>query len=113
MYIIHTHFYSNSKTPYSKVCITIYGEELSKQRKATYFLPKNVKSFPYFKKAGKYSTFMTLGRNAAPLARQLIKNNENKMLRLMVTFLHILAKKLTGERKIIKTDDLYKISELD
>lgn len=48
MYIIHTRFYSNSKTPYSKVCITIYGEELSKQCKATYFPPKKCKVISTF-----------------------------------------------------------------
>lgn len=50
MYIIHTHFYSNSKIPCSKVFTTTYGEELSKQCKAAYFLLK-MSCCLYIKKA--------------------------------------------------------------
>lgn len=52
--------------------------------------PKNVMSFVHFKKAGKCFALMILGRNHYLPA--LLKNNEDKMLRLTITLLHILGK---------------------
>lgn len=47
-------------------------------------------SFVHFKKAGKYFILTTLGRNHYLPA--LLKNNEDKILRLTITLLHILCK---------------------
>lgn len=71
MYIIHTHFYANSKIPYSKVYITTYGEELSKQCKATYFFLKMSCHFYILRKLIIF-VFLTR-RNTVPLPSSFIK----------------------------------------
>lgn len=91
MLIIHTHFYSNSKIPYSKA-VSQYVEK-SKAVQSNLLPSKNVLSFLHFKKAG-YFIFMTLVGNTAQLPSSFI-NRENKMLRLTITLLHIMDKNTT------------------
>lgn len=65
-------------------------EKSSVRMESNLLSPKNVMLFLHFKKADKYFALMTLGRNHYLPA--VLKNNEDKMLRLTITLLHILGK---------------------